>query len=122
MGTEQLSTTTISETGLTNLPKNFDGLSARKQKEIVFNALRDEMIQVTKLAGNLNLLKTKIKQQNALIKNSAEYRSLLKLKKQFKDDARLEDELLIERSGMIKIAKQLGLVSENDLKKMRMIE
>lgn len=121
--TTSLSKTVIAENGsVINLPKNFDKLSQRKQKEIVINALRNEMIMINKLAGSQRELKERIKLQNNLIRNSKEHKDLMKMKKQFKEDARLEDELLIEQGGMIKIAVQLGIVKEADLKNIVLIE
>lgn len=121
--TTALSKTVIAENGsVINLPKNFDKLSQRKQKEIVLEALRNEMIMINKLAGNQRELKERIKQQNNLIRNSKEHKDLMKMKKQLKEDARLEDDLLIEQGGMIKLAMQLGIVKEADIRNIVLIE
>lgn len=121
--TTALSKTVIAENGsVINLPKNFDKLSQRKQKEIVLEALRNEMIMINKLAGNQRELKERIKQQNNLIRNSKEHKDLMKMKKQLKEDSQLEDDLLIEQGGMIKIAMRLGIIKEADLRNIVLIE
>ncbi|GMU99348.1 MAG: hypothetical protein AMXMBFR51_20830 [Ignavibacteriota bacterium] len=118
-----LSKIAVAENGsVIKLPKNFDKLSQSKQRQVVLAALRDEMIQITSLASNQRVLKEKIKLQNSLIRNSKEYKELMKMKKQLKEDARLEYDLLGEWHGMKKLAFKLGLIKEEDVKSIVLIE
>lgn len=126
MNTQALSKSVIAEDGAViglegKLPKNFEQLSAKRQKQIVMDALRDEIIQITRLAEEQQIMREKIKRQNALIKNSKEFRTLTNMKKQLKSDSKLEYDLISEFSGMKKIALQLGLIGKDDLRKIKMI-
>lgn len=119
---QTLSKTTISENGNIVLPKNFDSLSIKKQKALVVEAFRDNLIAINDIIEQLQKTREESKILNQRIKQSKEGRELTKMKKDVKQCANLLQTLEAERMGMLRITKKLGFDITTELKKMKLIE
>ncbi len=109
----ELSTLTVEEI----LPNNFDKLSARKQKEIIFNTVMDTY----KLLANTLTFKHKgeaaKKKLQWELKSSETAQKLTQLKKQLKETSYQEVALMERYNGMKKLAAALGF-DEKRLEKL----
>lgn len=109
MARQELSTTTIEKLLDNNeLPDNFDELSGRKQKEIIFNTVLATYKQLTE---NLNFKHKAVEAQKKLKKELKQNPTAMKLQqisKQLKETKTNEIILLERYNGMKKLAAALG--------------
>lgn len=107
--TPELSITTIDELlEGAELPDNFDKLSARKQKEIIFNTVLTTYKQLAETLQYKYKAEETKKLLQRKIKNLPESKKLTQLTKQLKE-AKTEEMILLERyEGMKILAVALG--------------
>ena len=112
----------VSEKGIVALPNNFEKLSEKKQKNTVI-AVLIEYNQEIATGAELDSAESKEhKALSMLIKNSKEGRRLEVLKKGKTERKKLKERLLLERNGVLKLAKRMGLDITEELKKLNQIE
>ena len=112
----------VGEKGIIPLPNNFDKMSERKQKNIIFGVLVEYN---NSISTDVELDDSEAKEQRkltALIKNSKEGKRLDALRKARADRKKQREMLLIERNGVLKVAKRMGLEITAELKRLKEIE
>lgn len=116
-------TMAIAETGeLVPLPKNFDKLSERKQKQLVVEAFRDHLIEFNKTMDEIESIETETKELAKYIRYSKSGIRLAELRKDIQQMKKQKNDLAAARRGMLIITKKLGFDLAGELKKMKMIE
>jgi hypothetical protein len=111
----------IGEKGIVNLPGNFDKMSERRQKNLIVGILIEYNSEI---AGDVELdSKESLEQRqlSAVIKNSKEGRRLEALRRARQERKNRKEQLLIERNGVLKVAKRMGLEMTEELKKLKEI-
>ena len=123
METATLSKTTVTENGsIVALPKNFEQLSMRKQKTLVVEAFRDNLIAINDVLQQTEQIKDASKTLAQRISLSKEGKELARMKKEIKQLGITSKELQSRRMGMLDITKKLGFDLGEELKKMKLIE
>ena len=123
METATLSKTTVTENGsIVALPKNFEQLSMRKQKTLVVEAFRDNLIAINDVLQQTEQIKDASKTLAQRISLSKEGKELARMKKEIKQLGITSKELQSRRMGMLDITKKLGFDLAEELKKMKLIE
>ena len=114
----------ISKNGnLIELPKNFEKLSEKKQRNMIIAALQEQQMQIADLFNSEKELSDTFKLLNQRIKQSKEYGALIDMKKQIKDLAKQRQSALMERQGALKLAAKLGFDDiREDLRRIKQIE
>lgn len=109
MGRQDLSTVTVEELlEKSDLPENFEQLSARKQKEIIFNtvlATYKQLAETLAFKHKAELGKKKLQKE---LKQSPTAQKLTQLTRQLKETKYNEIVLMERYNGMKKLAAALG--------------
>lgn len=109
MGKTELSTTTIEQILDTNdLPDNFEELSARKQKEIIFNTVLATYKQLADTLSFKHKAEEAQKKLKSELKRNPTAMKLQQIGKQLKETKSSEIVLLERYNGMKKLAAALG--------------
>jgi len=107
----ELSTVTVEEILQSNdheLPDNFDKLSAKKQKEIIYNTVLDTFRKLVETLSYKHKAEQAKKLLTAELKRNATAVKLQKVKKELKQ-AQSDEFVLMERyNGMLQLAKALN--------------
>jgi len=123
METATLSKTTITENGsIVALPKNFEQLSSRKQRTLIVEAFRDNLITINDTLQQIDNMNAQSKMLAQRIKLSKEGKELARTKRELKSLLNNFKELQSRRMGMLDLAKKLGYEITEELKKMKLIE
>lgn len=109
----------VSEKGIVPLPSNFDKLSERKQKAVIVGILAEYNNEIASDAELDNVEAVEQRKLTLMISNSKEGRALDKLKKARAERKKRKEMLLIERNGVLKVAKRMGLEMAEELKKLK---
>jgi RecG-like helicase len=94
----------------------------KSDRDIILTEIRSSQMQISQIIDSERLAKDEIKKINNLIKASKEAKKMKELKVQIKKNRILVDQLLNERTGMLKLAKKLNIDVTEDVKNIRQIE
>jgi len=94
----------------------------KTDRDIILTEIRSSQMQISQIIDSERLAKEEIKKINNLIKASKEAKKMKELKVQIKKNRVLVDQLLNERTGMLKLAKKLNIDVTEDVKNIRQIE
>lgn len=109
----------VSEKGIVPLPDNFDKMSERKQKNLIMGILIEYNNEIASDAELDNVESVEQRKLTSMIKNSKEGRQLDKIRKARSDRKRRKEMLLIERNGVLKVVKRMGIEIAEELKKLK---
>jgi hypothetical protein len=112
----------VAENGKLIFPKNFDQLSHKRQKQIIVEAFRDNLIAINEAMDEMERLKESARRKAEFIRLSKEGKELARCKSELKRLAQLKNDLCAARAGMLLITKKLGFNVIEELKKMKLIE
>lgn len=109
----------VGEKGIVPLPNNFDKLSERKQKNLIMGILIEYNNEIASDAELDNVESVEQRKLTFMIKNSKEGRALERIRKAKADRKKRKEMLLIERNGVLKVVKRMGLEITEELKKLK---
>lgn len=111
----------IAENGKLVLPKNFDSLSYKRQRAIIVEAFRDNLIAINDVVEQIEAAKLSAKRKADFIRLSKEGKELSRLRNEIKRLVQLKNDLAAARTGMLIITKKLGFDVKEELKNMKLI-
>ncbi|MDI6804641.1 MAG: hypothetical protein QME58_12490 [Bacteroidota bacterium] len=117
----QVQTMVGSDGALIELPKNFERLPERKQKQLILSVIQENIIQMNDFYTNEKRVKEVARVNYQRIRSSKEYRQAAEAKKEAKNCHQMCDLLSTEINGMLKIANKLGFDIREELKKIKQI-
>ena len=103
------------------LPKNFNNLPEKRQKNIILSELADAQSEICNIVESEEDAKSEVKKITTLLKTSKEFKRIKELKAQSKQSKQRVSQLLSERNGILKIAAKMGLDLKEELKKLKAI-
>lgn len=109
----------VGEKGIVPLPSNFDKLSERKQKNLIMGILIEYNNEIASDAELDNVETVEQRKLTLMIKNSKQGQELERLRKARADRKRRKEMLLIERNGVLKVVKRMGIEITEELKKLK---
>ena len=113
-----ISSKVVSQNGSV-LPKNFDSLSEKKQKNIIIGELVEIQNLICSLVELSNENKAEIKKLTQIIKSSKEFKRVMDLKKDNKTSEKTISISLSERNGILKVAQKMGLDMKEEVKRIK---
>lgn len=111
----------VSEKGIVQLPDNFEKLAVKKQKNLIVGILIEYNNEIASDAELDSVEAIEQKKLFLMIKNSKEGRRLEQLRKAKAERKHKKEMLLIERNGVLKVAKKMGVEMSEELKKLKEI-
>lgn len=120
---ETLNNLQLTEKGVAVLPKNFDSLSVKKQKQAVVESFVQNLMAINNSITRMERTSQEAKNlQELLYKKTVEGRKFIALKKEIAALKKEHADALSGRAWMMRMARDLGFDVSAELKNMKLIE
>lgn len=104
------------------LPRNFETLPAKRQRQAVVEAFRDNLIAINDAHDDVERLIDSARRKSEMIRLSREGKELVKLRSEIKRLQASIRDLAAARQGMLGITKKLGFNVNDEIKNMKLID
>lgn len=105
-----------------SLPRNFENLPAKRQRQAVVEAFRDNLIAINDAHDEVERLVDAARRKAELIRLSREGKELVRLRSEIKQLQASIRDLAAARQGMLALTKKLGFDVRDELKRMKLID